>query len=122
MSQVELSHLSIRKAERAARRLSNRMTQTGRVYADFVIDGEPLSRVIEARKADLVSRLGWGPRIAHDDAIAHLLLEAAPDFPWFGGRTALYVCPECGGLDCGAITIVIERQDDDIVWREDSRL
>ena len=31
---------------------------------------------------------------------------------------AIYVCPICGDLECGAITARIEREADEIVWRD----
>ena len=42
----------------------------------------------------------------------------APDIE---GRVAIYVCPECADLDdldCGALTTLVTREGDDIVWRE----
>jgi hypothetical protein len=118
LSQHELSQITVQRAERPARRLSRGATKTGRVYADFLIDGRALSGAAHTRVADLISRLGWGSRAYQDDAVAHLLLSVAPDYPWDGGRTALYVCPEDGDLHCGAITLVIERHDEEIVWRD----
>jgi hypothetical protein len=32
------------------------------------------------------------------------------------GRTPLYVCAECGGLGCGAVTAVIGRHYDAVAW------
>lgn len=34
------------------------------------------------------------------------------------GRISLYVCPECGDLGCGAITIRIVGTSGEIVWRD----
>ena len=28
------------------------------------------------------------------------------------------MCPECGDLGCGAVTVVIERSGDKIIWRD----
>jgi hypothetical protein len=39
------------------------------------------------------------------------------DPPLPDGRTPLYLCAECGGLGCGAVTAVIERDDDSVAWR-----
>jgi hypothetical protein len=58
--------------------------------------------------------LGSLPVSADNDAAARLLLEAPPDL---GERTAIFVCASCGDLDCGAISVVIERDGHDIVWR-----
>jgi hypothetical protein len=34
------------------------------------------------------------------------------------GRVSLYVCPECGDLGCGAITVRIEGTSGEILWRD----
>ena len=34
------------------------------------------------------------------------------------GRVTLFVCPECGDLGCGTITIRIDEGADEIVWRD----
>ena len=44
-----------------------------------------------------------------------LLPEQPPDLD---GRVAIFVCWVCGDLDCGAVTVVIERDGDEIVWRD----
>lgn len=113
----ELSTLTIRRAERKAERLGHGATTTGRVYADFVVDGSPLSQTVR-RRADVISCLGWGPTSFQDESLARLLLQLPPDYEWGGGRTALYVCPEDGDLHCGAITAVLERDGDTVVWRD----
>jgi hypothetical protein len=112
-----MATLTVARAERPFRRLGGGTWQTGRVYADFVVDGKPLSTHAH-RCGDLISRLGWGALTAQQDTVAHLLCERAPDFPWGGGRTGLYVCPEDGDLHCGAVTAVVERQGTEVVWRD----
>jgi hypothetical protein len=44
-----------------------------------------------------------------------LLPEQPPDLD---GRVAIFVCWVCGDLDCGAVTVVIERDGDEIIWRD----
>ena len=34
------------------------------------------------------------------------------------GRVMIYVCPECGDIDCGAITAVILDMGTKIVWKD----
>jgi hypothetical protein len=111
------STITIQRAERPALQLSSGGWHTGRVYADFVVNGVPLSTRAR-RRGDLVSCLGWGSRAGQQATVARLLLEAPPDFSWGGGRTALYVCPEDGDPHCGAITAVIARDGDCAVWRD----
>jgi hypothetical protein len=87
--------------------------KTQRDYLDFVVDGEPLS---EKLGGDLASCLGWFVPEENTKAVRRLLLKAAADWP--NNRRSLYVCPECGELDCGAIMAVIERSGDKIIWRD----
>jgi hypothetical protein len=87
--------------------------QTRRVYADFVVDGLVLSDRAHRRR-DLISSLGWGPREVQDVVVDQLLLLRGSS----AGRVALYVCPECGDLHCGAVTVAIQREGDAIVWRD----
>ena len=107
--------IDVVRAERPMVRLAHGASQTGRIYADFVVDGEPFSA--RARNiGDLISRLGWGSREVQDAALAALLLEAPADLP--DGRRSIYVCPECGDLACGALTAIVERDGDFVVWRD----
>jgi len=87
--------------------------RTQRDYLDFVVDGESLSEKIGG---DLVSCLGWFVPSENAKAVRRLLLEEKSVLP--DNRLQLYVCPECGELDCGAITAIVERRDGKIVWRD----
>lgn len=80
-------------------------------FVDFVIDGHSLL----SRTGDRVTQLGWGAGGARQDALAALMVMRPPDLP--SGRVALYVCPECGDLGCGAVGAFVERSGDAIVWR-----
>ncbi|GAA2304893.1 oxidoreductase [Streptomyces violaceusniger] len=102
-------------ATRAGGVLADGTYQTHRDFLDFVVDGRPLL----ARLADLdaVSPLAAdiGPS-ALAEQVRGLLLEteASPT----GSRFVLYGCPECEGLECGAVTAVIERDGPDVIWRD----
>jgi hypothetical protein len=87
--------------------------KTQRDYLDFIIDGQPLSEKIGG---DLASCLGWFVPAENTKAVRRLLLEEPADLP--NNRRSLYVCPECGDLECGAVTAVIERSGDKIIWRD----
>ena len=86
--------------------------RTKRDYLDIVIDGESLSKLVGG---DLVSCLGWLPG-ENELAVRRLLLEEPADFP--NERRSLYVCPECGDIGCGAVTVAIEKRDNSIIWRD----
>ena len=87
--------------------------RTERWSWDFVIDGASLSALIGG---DVAGALGWrAPE--QEAAVADRLLRRAPaDLP--PDRVALYVCPECGDLDCGAVTAAVAREGDVLVWRD----
>ena len=88
--------------------------RNGRRYLDFVVDGQSLFDLIGYR-FDTVSCLALWPNMAETHkALARLLLSEPADFP--NNRRSLYVCGECGGLDCGAVSILIDEQQDAISW------
>jgi hypothetical protein len=87
-------------------------SQTPRRFLDFVIDGEPLYPTM----GDFISPLGWLSEKENQLAVDRLFRKAEPDAP--GGRYCLYVCPECVDLGCGAVTAVIDRVGNLIVWRD----
>jgi hypothetical protein len=86
---------------------------TERDYLDFVIDGLSMS---EHLGGDRVSCLGWFVAPENARAVRRLLLDEPADFP--NDRRSLYVCPECGDLGCGAVSVVIESVENQIVWRD----
>jgi len=66
--------------------------------------------------ADLVTPLGWGTGEYQAITIAELLRDVQPALP--SGRTPIYVCPECGDISCGAITVRIGREGNFITWSD----
>src|SRR4051812_35677270 len=108
MKNPETSKLRLEKKRREG---GNGKTQ--RDYLDFVIDDKPL---FEEIRGDLISCLGWFIPEQNIKAIERLLLKEPADF--VNNRRSLYVCPECGDLGCGAVSIVIEQIGDKIVWRD----
>jgi hypothetical protein len=87
--------------------------QTPRRFLDFVIDGKSLYEKIEA---DVISPLGWLPPTENLNEINRLLLTLPADLP--NNRNSIYVCPLCADLGCGAVSALIERVGDSIVWRD----
>lgn len=109
--------LSLRTSVRAGE--SNRAR---REFLDFDIDGQSLRDALHTRAdtpitADLVSVLvtNW-PAGFPTEELETLLGQRPGPFP--GRRVALYVCPECGDYGCGAVTAVLERDSEEIVWRD----
>jgi len=86
--------------------------RTRRRFLDFHADGQSLYEAIDE---DLISCLGWFTAEEDEHAAQRLLLAAQPDVD---RRVAVYVCPECGDIYCGALTVMIERQGGEFVWRD----
>jgi hypothetical protein len=63
-----------------------------------------------------ITPLGWILPKFYDGIISRLQLEAEPELE--EGRQALYVCPVCGDIGCNAVTVVITRQGNRIVWSD----
>jgi hypothetical protein len=109
-----INSLSVRISERKAEKHVG-WSKTGRIYADFVVDGTPLSTFANRLAPEHISCLGWGSKESQDDVLSRLLpgTTAASD-----DRVPLYICPECGDLGCGAVTVKVEREGSNIVWRD----
>lgn len=85
-----------------------------RNYFDFVIGGSSLK---ERAGYDLVSVLcrEWN----HENqkrSVRRLLLEEPADFG--GNRRSVLVCAECGGLDCGAVSMLVDISDQQVIWHD----
>ena len=85
-------------------------------YQDFVVSGRSLRTVLGRDDSDLITSFGWLNSRYEEEQLQVLLLHKQSDVPT--GRAMLYVCPECGDLDCGAITATILDLGDRIVWTD----
>jgi len=90
-------------------------SQTERRYIDFAIDGSSLGDRVQRAFGDVVGVLGWQRQEDDEQAVGELILRR-PSPPVLQGRVALFVCPECAGIDCGAVTVRITRSDDAYKW------
>jgi hypothetical protein len=87
---------------------------TSHEFLDFVVDGRSLLDLLGGLA--LVGCLGWGDGVVQRAAAERLLLRLPSGLE--SGRVPLYVCAECGDLDCGAVTAHIERTADAFVWSD----
>ncbi|MET7711780.1 oxidoreductase [Streptomyces sp. NPDC005407] len=102
-------------AMRAGGVLADGGYQVHRDFMDFIVDGRPL--LFQLSGLDAVSPLASDvPPAIFTAQVRTLLLDAAA--PLEGGRCVIYGCPECEDIQCGAVTAVIERDEDDFVWRD----
>ncbi|MGX1153318.1 oxidoreductase [Streptomyces albogriseolus] len=89
--------------------------QVHRDFVDFVVDGRPL--LYRLSDLDAVSPLASDvPPSLFTAQVRGLLLETGAPLP--DGRYVVYGCPECEELACGAVTAVIERDGEDVIWRD----
>jgi hypothetical protein len=110
---ASVSHLELAPLHRPGTHDGTGVGATERWTWDFVVDGRPLS---EAIRADVAGALGWGDPEWESGVAAKLLRRADPDLP--PDRVALYVCPECGDLGCGAVTAAVVEEGQEVVWRD----
>lgn len=87
--------------------------RTERRYLDFVIDGVSLCSRFHA---DFIPPLGWFMVEAQLATIERLRRKMPPELAH--ERTALCICPECGDLGCGAISLSVGGGAGVIKWQD----
>ncbi len=87
--------------------------RTERRYLDFVIDGVSLGSRFNA---DFIPPLGWFTVEAQLATIERLRRKAPPDLGHH--RTSLCICPECGDIGCGAISLSVEGGAGVVEWKD----
>ncbi|MET8597374.1 oxidoreductase [Streptomyces althioticus] len=112
---AEYATFGLAPATRPGGLLAGGDLQVHRDFVDFVVDGRPL--LYRLSDLDAVSPLASDvPPSLFTAQVRGLLLETGAPLP--DGRHVLYGCPECEDLACGAVTAVIERDGQDVVWRD----
>lgn len=112
---AEYATFGLAPAMRAGGVLANGDYQAHRDFVDFIVNGRPL--LFQLSDLDAVSPLASDiPPSIFTAHVRALLLETTA--PLDGGRYVIYGCPECEGLECGAVTAVIEQDGADVVWRD----
>ncbi|MGW3592649.1 oxidoreductase [Streptomyces fungicidicus] len=112
---AEYATFGLAPAMRAGGLLADGDFQVHRDFVDFVVDGRPLLHRLS--DLDAVSPLASDvPPSLFTSQVRALLLEAGAPLP--AGRYIVYGCPECEDLACGAVTAVIERDGEDVLWRD----
>jgi hypothetical protein len=94
--------------------------RSGVPYWEPFIDGRSLRQLLD---------LGWGPvggefatvlthswSVGVSEDVWVLLGERPSELP--NGRALIYVCSECGDLQCGAVSMVLERTETQVTWRD----
>jgi hypothetical protein len=89
--------------------------QTPREYFDFIVSGKSLKTFLNIETADFITLFGWGTNQEYDRHILNVF-RLKEKSQLTSGRVMIYVCPECGDIDCGAITATIKDFGDRIIW------
>jgi hypothetical protein len=87
-----------------------------RVFLDFEVDGEALYPAIRRAGIEYVTSLWLDSPAVAAATVRRLLGQDPGDAP--GGRVSVYVCPECGDLGCGAVTIALTVGPDTVTWSD----
>ena len=92
--------------------------QSPRRFLDFEVNGTSLYDALRGYGFDHIGAIWLEPdvEVEADATVAKLLGQAPPDLP--PDRVAVYVCPECGDLGCGAITVRVDLGRDEIRWHD----
>lgn len=86
-----------------------------RHFLDFVVDGRSLWELL-GKRHDTVSILCF--EYSRDEvtkAVRRLLLTEKADLP--NDRRSIFICSECGDVGCGAITALVEKRGDAVIWK-----
>jgi len=89
--------------------------QTPREYLDFLVSGKSLKIILNIETADYITLFGWGTNKEYDKHILNVF-RLKEKSQLTTKRVMIYVCPECGDIDCGAITATIKDFGDRIIW------
>ncbi len=87
-----------------------------RFTIDFIINGKSLYELLDVARLDLVGRFSQETEKWNRESADVFLTTQQPDLE--NGRTMLFVCPECGDIGCGAITVKITKEDTEYTWSE----
>jgi hypothetical protein len=90
--------------------------QHERQFLDSAFDSTPIYPTVLANGVDNITPI-WLDGDEWTRAAIHWLLgEARPDAP--DGRVSVCACAVCGDLGCGAITVMVERGNGTVSWRD----
>jgi hypothetical protein len=110
----QLANLQLIREKRPYQSFENGSFQSEREFLDFVVDGISLWQLCRSEGLDNISCV-WLPDV-YKPAVKRLLLQEPADFP--DGRVSLYVCAECGGIDCGAVAVLITQRENIVTWSD----
>lgn len=107
--------LKLFPAVRVGVKFSDGAYKSERHFLDFVVNGTSLWERV-GKRHDMVTVLCR--EFAIDEtrkAVHRLLLKEKADFP--DDRRSLFICSECGDLGCGAISLIVMKEGNSIIWK-----
>lgn len=94
---------------------TGKTVQSERKYFDFIVSGISMKTLLNVEDIDLITPLGWGNQEYEQEIIKEFIGERQSQIA--SGRLVLYVCPECGDIGCGCISVDLEITEDKVVWK-----
>lgn len=82
------------------------------VFADLVIDSVSLYQRL--KEYDLVPAFGYGNADQQKLITDYYLFKYPFDYKYH--RYPIMICPQCGDLDCGYISVAIDKEADIVEW------
>jgi len=109
--------LTLGQGHRKGETFKDGSTKADRKYIDFIVSGQSLGELFGIAESDLIGTFGWIDNKEYERRqIDEFLGKEKPESET--GRTSYYVCPECGDIECGAITAKIEVTDTSVIWKD----
>jgi hypothetical protein len=107
-----------------AAELAFRRSQWGAIpVRELLINGSTIQEIFakftdehSAMLSTCISPLGLLEAANAEVSLARFLPEGPADFP--NGHRAILVCRECGDFGCGALTVRIAAEGDNVVWSD----
>ncbi|AXQ48886.1 hypothetical protein ACLPJF_05960 [Pseudomonas vlassakiae] len=98
---------------------SNGCTSVERYFADFRIDERSLLEILvsaDGGHSDYMSGFVSGYPEQNLRFANSLIRSGLPETR--SNRVIIYICPECGDIECGAYSVHIRSSGDEIIWEE----
>lgn len=114
-----MNELSYTIFTRAGEKMNRTIVKHKVETIDFLIDNNSLLSMLVRKfggHGDYAGCFSKGWASLNKDSKAKLLLEKGSDTA--DGRIAVYVCPECADIGCGAFCCNIEQMDDYYIWKD----